>query len=208
MVGQPDEAFVEPDASPRGAVGHLVVGGDEVASPELDGVHAEAAGQLVEELFEGERRLGRTGRTVGARARPGWSRPRRRRSRGHPSGMARWSGSRRSPRCCSRRSRPSRSRSRARRPREPAVARAHRARRRGSRPGPGWSSGSPRAGSARRGRPGAARGSPPRPAARGSGACHRSPRPASRRSPGPRRSTGRTAWPAPSGYGTCPASSS
>ena len=70
MVGQPDEAFVEPDPSPRRPVGHLVVGGDEVAPPELDRVDLEAAGQLVEQLLEGERRLGRAGRAVGAGADP------------------------------------------------------------------------------------------------------------------------------------------
>ena len=70
VVGEPGEALVEADPAPRRPIGHLVVGGDRVPPPELDRVEPEPTGQLVEDLLERERRLGRARGAVGARSDP------------------------------------------------------------------------------------------------------------------------------------------
>ena len=165
MVGEPGQAFVEADAAPRRPVGHLVVGGDEVAAAELDRVDLEAPGQLVDQLLEGEGGLRRSRRAVGAGGDPvGLD------AVGHDlvrvpvvrtdgqdgrdaldAVLAEAAGLEAEP---------------GAQATETTVARRTRARPRGSRPGPGWSSGSPRAGSARRGPAGAGPGWPPRPAGR------------------------------------------
>ena len=68
MLGEPREALIEADPAPGRAIGHLVAGGDRVPAPQLDRVEAEAAGHLVEDLFDGEGGLRRAGRAVGAGA--------------------------------------------------------------------------------------------------------------------------------------------
>ena len=70
MRGDPIEALGEAEPAPRRPVGHLVVGRDEVAAAELDGVDVEPAGELVDELLEREGRLRRARCPVGARADP------------------------------------------------------------------------------------------------------------------------------------------
>ena len=61
-------ALVEADAAPRRPVGHLVVGRDEVPPPELERVDAEPDRQLVDELLERERGLRPARGAVGAGA--------------------------------------------------------------------------------------------------------------------------------------------